>query len=46
MTVLTVGSLAPAIISAAPATLAFIATTAPRTPSLLPGLLSILSVLG
>ncbi|MFV1878399.1 hypothetical protein [Nioella sp.] len=46
MTMLTFGSLAPAIISAAPGTLAFVATTAPGTPTFLPGLLSILSALG
>jgi len=43
---LSLGSLAPVLVAAAPGTLALTATTAPGAPVLLVGLLTILSSLG
>jgi hypothetical protein len=46
MLALSLGSFAPALIAAAPGTIAMIATTAPGAPMLLPGLVTVLSAFG
>ena len=46
MIALSLGSFVPALIAAAPGTIAFVATTAPGAPNILPGLVTILSSLG
>jgi hypothetical protein len=46
MIALSLGSFVPALIAAAPGTIAVIATTSPGSPTILPGLVTMLSALG